>query len=103
LPAIAIPSGISAGTNISFHGDRWFEANASRLGMEYFDEHFGTGATDYMPNSPNFFDANSFVNGTRSPYNNPRTRNSNRRIMPIIPTFHWSDPLLYSYLLLFLI
>jgi len=79
------------------HDTRWYEASASRLGADYFDNSFGTGRNDYVPNSPNHFDRNSFINrGVRSPYANPRGGNNaagmgNFGGNPINSQFHWSD------------
>ena len=46
--------------------------NASKQGARYFDNKYGTGAKGYVPNSPDYFDMNSFVHGGYSPYINPR-------------------------------
>ncbi len=108
LLAIGVPSLQSAGLagiGIGDHHDRWFEADASFKGMAYFDEHFGSGAAGYFRGSLNHFDSNSFINANAvtganwSPYNNNRTGVQNFSGHAISPTFHWSDPFLYAYLL----
>lgn len=74
------------------HGTRWYEAQASRLAVNYFDEHFGQGAAGYTPESPDHFDRDSFINdGVLSPYQNPRNERFNRGGNPINSIFHWSD------------
>lgn len=72
---VAIPSLISAaiGSSGDFkHLNRWFEQNASKLGAEYFDEKYGSGAEGYENGSENHFDINKFISGGYSPYQNPR-------------------------------
>lgn len=76
FPVIAIPSLLSAAgiSNIS-HDRRWFEVNASKLGANYFDKHYGSGAPNYTPNNSDFFEKRIFWNGGRTPYINPRLQN----------------------------
>ncbi|MBN2610729.1 MAG: RHS repeat-associated core domain-containing protein [Bacteroidales bacterium] len=102
LPLIAIPSleseFFASGEK---HRYRWFEAQASRHAVNYFDKHFGTELENYVANSPNFFDRESFINPlTISPYINPRTNQRNYSLYghPQRVQFHWSDPFLYLYL-----
>ena len=85
--AIGVPSLISA-TNIlqSFgapkHYERWFEVNASKLGAEYFDNHYGTGAAGHQPNDENYFDIESFRNNKQTRYTNDRSyRNFNSHFL----------------------
>lgn len=77
---VAIPSLLSACCTSSLsgveHKSRWFEKDASGLGANYFDRHYGKGAKGYDPNSPNFFDVNSFWNEYTTKYKNPRLKNS---------------------------
>ncbi len=83
------------------HGNRWFEAQASRYAAEYFDEHYGAGADGYTLGSINYFDKNSFINeGVFSPYRNPRNGRYNWGGHQQRGTFHGSDPFLYLYLFL---
>ena len=81
------------------HRDRWFEADASYKGMDYFDEHYGSRKTGYIYNSPNYFDKASFIKGGKSPYLNPRTGSYYQYSHPISGKFHWTDPLIYIPLL----
>ena len=57
------------------HYNRWFEADASYKGMKYFDKHYGGKANkkNYGYKEEYSFDRNSFINGTKMPYINPRT------------------------------
>ena len=55
-----------------YHRTRWFEADASRKGADYFD-------------------INSFVNDIDSPYQNPRKPSYNKTAFPTSGTFHWTD------------
>lgn len=83
MPAIAIPSVASAAFTSKWsgmkHKERWFEVNASKLGAEYFDEKYGSGAKGYKKGDENYFDVQSFQNaGISSPYSNPRNGTRNR-------------------------
>ena len=81
----------------ALHDTRWYEAHASRLAADYFDEEFGSGAPGFVAGSPNFFDRNSFVTGAPSPYFNGRWQRSlgrnirNANANPIQSQFHWTD------------
>jgi RHS repeat-associated protein len=77
------------------HDDRWFEADASYKGAAYFDKHYGSGKDGYVANSLDYFDRNSFIIGTPSYYENPRTGNRNRSVNPISGEFHWTDIPIY--------
>lgn len=79
------------------HDTRVYEATASRLAVNYFDRHFGTGADGYVAGSADYFDSRSFVTGELSSYTNPRTGGRNRDSAPINSNFHWSD-IVYSFL-----
>lgn len=91
LRAVALPSV----TDIVFwpnrHGTRWYEAQASRLAADYFDREFGSGVQGYFTNSPSHFDRGDFINGTQTPYTNPRNGRTFQGINPINAQFHWSD------------
>ena len=102
LPLIGIPSLQSAAfSSHERHGNRWFEAQASRYAADYFDEYYGTGASGYTPGSINYFDKNSFINeGVFSFYRNPRNGRYNWGGHQQRGQFHWSDPFLYLYLFL---
>ena len=82
---------------VNFHETRWYEAQASRLPANYFDENFGSGAPGYFVGSTNHFDRNSFVNGSPSPYFNGRWQRTleidrrNRNPFPVEAQFHWTD------------
>lgn len=98
LPLVALPSVTDyylAGT--SLHHTRWYEANASKLGANYFDSEFGKGAKGYHTGSPDHFDKTSFVTGSPSPYFNPRMSQKygynvrNEIAHPIEAKFHWTD------------
>lgn len=101
LPLIGIPSIQSAimydptNSGTPDHDNRWFEADASYKGMTYFDKYHGSGKSGYSANSPDYFDRNSFVGGTRSSYLNPRTGERNRSSNPIGGKFHWTDLAIY--------
>ena len=88
MPAIAIPSVASAAFMSKWsgmkHKERWFEVNASKLGAEYFDEKYGSGAEGYKEGDRNYFDIRSFYdNKYISPYFNPRTGDKNRTYFPM--------------------
>ena len=98
IPFVALPSLTDfylAGTDL--HHNRWYESSASKLGANYFDREFGTGADGYFVGSRNHFDRNSFVIGTPSPYFNPRSsvrfgfNVRNREAHPLQSRFHWTD------------
>jgi len=81
------------------HDTRWYEAGASRLGADYFDNSFGRGAPGYFFGSPNHFDRTLFELGDRAyqtrfgglPYTNPRRGDGRNFIHPFNSRFHWSD------------
>lgn len=52
--------------------ERWFEIDASRCGARHFDKKYGSGAPGYKKKNPDFFDRESFENGVKTPYSNPR-------------------------------
>lgn len=64
FPVVAIPSILSAGfiSNIGgpAHDNRWFEVNASKLGGDYFDKRYGTGAKGYESGNNAYFDYETF-------------------------------------------
>lgn len=73
LPVVGATSLASAaGLGGEDHHTRWFEVQASRMGAEYFDKHYGSGAKGYVKGSEHYFDRNSFENLGYSPYTNPR-------------------------------
>ena len=83
-------------SNAPNHKMRWFEADASYKGAEYFDKYYGSGKDDYKPDSPDFFDRESFVNGTESKYINSRKGNNNGTVKhPISGDYHWTDIMIY--------
>ena len=95
LFSVAIPSGLSAlidkRAHTHYHRTRWFEADASYKGAEYFDKYYGSGKEGYVAGSPDYFDRNSFINKIDSPYKNPRDPLGNIREHSISGTFHWTD------------
>jgi hypothetical protein len=94
LFGVGVPSLLSAGVWPRNHETRWFEADASRRGANYFDREFGTGVNGYVPGREAFFDRNSFVNGGRSLYINRRTGSPNFGDNPTRYRFRWYDPLI---------
>ena len=101
LFTVGIPSLQSAilqtdNPNSPSHHDRWFEADASYKGMDYFDKHYGSKKEGYVANSPDYFDRNSFINGGYSPYLNPRRGSYYQGSgNPISSKFHWTDIPIY--------
>jgi len=97
LPSIQSTTHITGNPNAPRHRDRWFEARASRNAANYFDKHYGSGKDGYLQGSPDFFDKNSFIDGsqTPSPYINPRTGYYNYSSHPISGKFHWTDIWIY--------
>jgi hypothetical protein len=100
LLTVGIPSLQSAilqtnNPNSPRHDDRWFEADASYKGAAYFDKHYGSKKEGYVAGSPDYFDRNSFVTGSPSPYLNLRTGVQNRSVNPISGRFHWTDIPIY--------
>ena len=96
LFSVAIPSGLSAlihnKTQGSInHRNRWFEADASYKGAEYFDKYYGSGEEGYVAGSPGYFDKYSFSNKAPSPYINPRTNSRSQTPHPLSGKFHWTD------------
>ena len=73
------------------HRNRWFEADASYKGAEYFDKYYGSEREDYDEDSEYFFNINSFKTGKYTHYVNPRTNNHYERPHPTSETFHWTD------------
>ena len=96
LLTIGVPSLQSAilqtkNPNSPRHDIRWFEADASYKGAEYFDKYYGSGQNNYEIGSVDYFDRNSFVEGKPS----PRTGSQNLSINPISGKFHWTDIPIY--------
>lgn len=85
MPLIGMPSLTSALTNPDSHDSRWFEADASYLGMQHFDSKYGTGAKGYYKGSPNHFDKEWFIKGGwhSELYRNPRTNQQYQHPNPI--------------------
>jgi hypothetical protein len=83
------------------HHDRWFEADASYKGAAYFDKYYGSGKDGYVAGSLDYFDRESFINGSikNSPYINPRTGKTNSSDRQIGGKFHWTDIPIYIPLL----
>ena len=80
LPVIALPSLASAAgiaTGGVDHDDRWFEVDASRRGMRYFNAEYGLWKRRPDQSKDQFFDKESFSEGSPSAYINPRTGNPN--------------------------
>ena len=99
LFSVAIPSGLSALIHNKTHGsinhrNRWFEADASYKGAEYFDKYYGSGKEGYVAGSPDYFDKYSFSNTAPSPYINPRTNSRSQTPHPLSGKFHWTDILI---------
>jgi len=104
LLAIGLPSLQSAimqtnNANAPQHNVRWFEADASYKGADYFDKYYGSQVAGYVAGDPNYFDRNSFIAGNssqvNSPYINPRTGKYNKTDNPISDRFHWTDICIY--------
>lgn len=77
FPVVTIPSLASAAFTSDLsggmkHSQRWFEVDASYLGAKYFDKKYGRGKEGYTPNSPDYFDIESFRQGSPSSYYNMR-------------------------------
>lgn len=68
---IGIPSLITAAIS-SDHKSQPHERNASRLGAEYFDKKYGSGADGYIKGSEDYFDIDAFGSDSPSAYKNPR-------------------------------
>jgi hypothetical protein len=85
--------------NAPQHNVRWFEADASYKGADYFDKYYGSQVAGYVAGDPNYFDRNSFIAGNssqvNSPYINPRTGKYNKTDNPISDRFHWTDICIY--------
>ena len=94
LPVIALPSLLDAWIEPNLHDTRWYEAGASRRAANWFDERFGSGANGYVNGSNRFFDRESFVSGSGSPYQSPRNRGNNFVAHPVSGVFRFTD-LLY--------
>lgn len=66
LFAVAIPSIMSAGFTSKEagmdHQERWFEANANRLSVNYFEKKYGKSTPGYDPTDCNYFNKEWFVN-----------------------------------------
>lgn len=80
------------------HNNRWFEADASYKGADYFDKYYGSKKAGYVAQSPYYFDRNSFIYGgtnNASTYVNPRTGYNNFSSHPISGVFHWTDIPIY--------
>jgi RHS repeat-associated protein len=77
--------------NPVLHDNRWYEAEASKWGMNYFDRHYGSEVDGFIPNEI-FFDKGAFVSGSGTAYRNPRTNGRNFVTNPIKHIPHWSDP-----------
>lgn len=79
MPVIAGPSLISAwGITGLEHDYHWYEVDASRRGARYFDKKYGSGKEGYTYKNPDYFDIESFTNGSSSTYINPRTKKRNK-------------------------
>ena len=72
------------------HIDRWFEANASKQGANYFDKYYGPTV-----GLATAFDKIAFSNDKYTTYINPRDGGNNYYGYPTDGAFHWTDPLLY--------
>ena len=80
LPVIALPSLASAAgiaTGGVDHDDRWFEVDASRRGMRYFNAEYGLWKRRPDQSKDQFFDKESFSEWSPSAYINPRTGKPN--------------------------
>ena len=101
LPVIGGPSIMSAGISTDTqHRSRWFEANASRLGANYFDKYYGAEAEGYYVGSPYHFNKANFETGKDPSYANPMKYESNYIERSLIGEFNWSDILIYTSCLL---
>ena len=81
--------------NAPRHDNRWFEADASYKGAEYFDKYYGSKQAGYEKGDPNYFDKSSFIYGNNPTYINPRTGSVNQTTNPISGIFHWTDISVY--------
>lgn len=100
LLAVGIPSLQSAiiqtdNPDSPRHDIRWFEAVASKNGANYFDKYYGSEVEGYSLGNPDYFDKESFINGTKMPYVNPRTNSFYDYPNPISGIFHWTDIPIY--------
>ena len=95
LFSVGIPSGLSGlidtKWHTKYHRTRWFEADASYKGMNYFDKYYGGGKEGYVVGNPDYFDKNSFSNKGFSPYINPRTNSHYQSTHSTSGKFHWTD------------
>lgn len=66
------------------HSERWFEANASKLGGKHFDKKYGRDKEGNRVKDDYHFDFDSFSKGNVSEYINPRTGKPNN--------YGYSDP-----------
>lgn len=77
LMLVAFPSLLSAAFTSKWcgmdHSERWFEANASKLGGKHFDKKYGRDKEGNSVNDEYHFNYDSFSKGLESSYSNPRT------------------------------
>lgn len=98
LSTVAIPSVMDFLIDSDKHDTRWYEAMASSLGGRYFDKRYGSGAVGYTPDSPDFFDINSYRNvNVLSPYTNPRSGGNNIGTYSSAFALRWSDVSYFSF------
>lgn len=76
FPIVAMPSLLSAWKIREWcgipHKKRWFEVNASKLGAEHFDRHYGKDENGNRVKDENHFDIDTFTKGGSFHYWNPR-------------------------------
>ena len=56
------------------HSERWFEANASKLGGKHFDKKYGQNKEENGVKDADHFDYEVFKSGGETKYFNPRTK-----------------------------
>jgi hypothetical protein len=101
LPIIGFPSLTSAITTDSYtHGDMWYERNANKLGGNYFDKYYGSGAEGYTYGDGNYFHIEYFHRGAsaaKRPYGHPNTSTSPSSFQIERNRLHLGTPLIHGF------
>lgn len=97
LFGIGLPSLMDLSFNSENHDNRWYEAEASRMGGLYFDR-FNGPESQNARNSDDVFILNTYYSGAGSVYPNPRRRRffNTQDFSPIY--FPREDDFIYSFL-----
>lgn len=76
LMLVAFPSLLSVAFTSKWcgmdHSERWFEANASKLGGKHFDKKYGRDKDGNRVKDADHFDYDLFINIGKPAYDNPR-------------------------------